>query len=81
MTQRPLLLGLAVGTGRRQARGRVDSGPNRRARQGGFRVNKSGSQVLTTWYPPILRVLNPFPAMVCRNSNLSEGFRAENLKL
>ena len=41
--------------------------------QGGLRVNNSGSQGLITWYPPILRVLCVFPALVCPSSNLVEG--------
>ena len=49
-------------------------------RPGGFRVDKSRSQGLTTWYLPILRVLNSFLALVCPNSNLLDGFWAEDLK-
>ena len=44
----------------RQARARTLRGTP----HGGLQVNKSGSQGLKTWYPPILRVLNPFLALV-----------------
>ena len=80
------LLGLAVGTGPRRARARVLSlgstrDPYRWARQGGLWINKSGSQGLTAMHPPTLRAPNPFPALVCPNSNLLNGFWAENLKM
>ena len=50
------LPGPALGTDPRRARARVltrgsTPDPYRLARQGGFRVNKSPSQGLTTWYP------------------------------
>ena len=63
------LPGPAAGTGPRQARARFlalgsTRDPYRRARQGGLWVNKSGSHGLTPSYPPILRIPNPFLALV-----------------
>jgi len=80
------LLGPAVGTAPRPARARVLTlgstlDPYRRARQGGLRVIRSGYQGLTTWYPPVLRLLSRFPALVCPNSDLLRAFRGENLRV
>ena len=47
----------------------------------GLSVNKGGSQGLKTWYPPILRVLNPVPALVSPSSKVLWVFGAENLKI
>ena len=72
---------LFSGTGKAHPRSigsdpRVDSGAYRRAWQGGLRGNKSGPHGLTTWYPLVLRVLNPFMNSFCPDSNLLEGFWA-----
>ena len=54
--------------------------PYHRARQGGLRVNKSGSWGVTTWHPFFLTVLNPFSALVCPNSDLLRWIRAKKPK-
>ena len=53
---------------------RVNAGAYHHAWQGGLRVSKSGSQGLTTWYPLVWRVLDPFLILVRPGSNLLEGF-------
>ena len=73
------------GCARVLAYGNPNLGPRARTcrgtRPGGLRVNKSGSQGLETWYPPFLRVLNPFLALVSPNSKVLGGFGAENLNI
>ena len=73
------------GCARVLAYGNPNLGPRartcRRTRPGGLRVNKSGSQGLETWYPPISRVLNPVLALVSPSSKVLWVFGAENLKI
>ena len=51
-----------------------------RTRPGGLQLERRGSQGLTTWYPPILRVLNLFLALASPGSMVLGGIGAENLK-
>ena len=73
------------GCARVLAYGNPNLGPRARTcrgtRPGGLRVNKSGFPGLGTWYPPMLRVLNPFPALGSPNSKVLGGLGAENLKI
>ena len=47
--------------------------------QGGRQADKSGFQGLASC--PVLRVPNPFLALVCPSFNVSVGFWAQNLKV
>ena len=48
---------------------------------GGFQVDKSGTQGLKTWYPPILRVRNPLLWIGLPQFQGLGMFGSENLKI
>ena len=48
---------------------------------GGLRDDTSGSRGLKTWHPPIMSVLNPFPALVPPNFKVLRMFGGEHLKI